>query len=483
MLTAGKHSKQLTRRVLHGTRLTGLMMSLALAFATAIAEGRADEAQDKRSASETASFQLAAFSADVTCPLGHPLLGGLREPATEIVDRLYARGFVLLGAGKPIVLCAVDWCEIRNQSYDRWREALAEAAQTSRQRVLVCSIHQHDAPVVDAQAGKLLAEAGLTGAMFDVDYHEKCVQHTVAALREGLTKPLGITHIGTGQAKVEKIASNRRVVGPDGRAGYGRGSASGGDEFFRQAADGLIDPWLKTLSFWNGSKPVAALHVYATHPMSYYGRGGVSADFVGMARDRRQRDDPSVHQIYASGCSGDVTVGKYNDGSPDNRPLLADRLYVAMKTAWKATHRQRIEQVEFRSTQLDLEFRNLASYQPAALQKVLEDKQASNRDRILAAMGLASRQRVASGQKIDFPCIDFGSAQIVLFPGEAFVGYQLMAQKRCADSFVMSIGYGECWPGYIPTTQGFEDKFSNDWYWVAPGSDERMKAALQQVLR
>jgi hypothetical protein len=97
-------------------------------------------------------------------------------------------------------------------------------------------------------------------------------------------------------------------------------------------------------------------------------------------------------------------------------------------------------------------------------------------------MGLASRRRAESGQAIDFPCIDFGCAQLVLFPGETWVGYQLMAQELRPDSFVISIGYGECWPGYIPTPQGFQDNFDNVWYWVGPGSDDQLKAALQRVL-
>ena len=39
---------------------------------------------------------------------------------------------------------------------------------------------------------------------------------------------------------------------------------------------------LKTISFWNQEQPLLALHAYATHPMSYYGQGEVSADFVGL---------------------------------------------------------------------------------------------------------------------------------------------------------------------------------------------------------
>ena len=71
--------------------------------------------------------------------------------------------------------------------------------------------------------------------------------------------------------------------------------------------------------------------------MSYYGDGRVSADFCGLARRKRQADDKDVFQVYFNGCAGNVTAGKYNDGSPENRPVLRDRVYAGMVGAWKAT--------------------------------------------------------------------------------------------------------------------------------------------------
>src|SRR3954464_11370153 len=82
-------------------------------------------------------IQLARFTADVTPPVGHPCMGGGIKPVEKIDDPLFANGFVLLGTGKPIVFVAIDWCEIRNDAYERWRGALAEAAGTDRERVLV----------------------------------------------------------------------------------------------------------------------------------------------------------------------------------------------------------------------------------------------------------------------------------------------------------------------------------------------------------
>ncbi len=434
------------------------------------------------SAPAAPKFKLATFSADVTIPLGHRCMGVLPTKSKTVLDPLYAHGFVLLGAEKPIVLCAVDWCEIRNGAYDQWRDALAKAAGTTRERVLVCSLHQHDAPVTDRGAAKLLADAGLKDELYDEAFHDRTVQRVAAALADSLKDATPITHLGMGQARVERIASNRRVVLPDGRVTFGRYSRSGGDPFHRDAPEGLIDPFLKTLSFWNGDKPVLALHAYSTHPMSFYGRGEVSSDFVGLARDHRQRDDFSVKQIYVTGCSGDVTAGKYNDGSQDSRLALTERLYQAMVAAWKETRRVPLEQIDFRNATFELEFHPHPSLTAESLAAALADEKKSVEDRILAAMGLSSRQRAARGQKIDMPCIDFGPAQVVLFPGEAFVGYQLMAQKLRPDSFVVSIGYGECWPGYIPTESAFKDNFHDKWLWVAPGSEPRIRAALMDVL-
>ncbi|HAY83207.1 MAG TPA: hypothetical protein DCY79_25655 [Planctomycetaceae bacterium] len=427
------------------------------------------------------AWRLASFSVDVTIPLGHRCMGVLPTKSQKVADRLYAHGFVLLGPEKPIVQCAVDWCEIRNAAYDDWREALAQAAQTSRERVLVSSLHQHDAPVTDRDAAQLLNEVGLQNELYDEAFHVATIKRVAQALKDALANAQPVTHIGLGEAEVREIASNRRVV-KDGQVTFHRGSRSGANDFYREAPVGLIDPMLKTISFWNGEKPLLALHSYATHPMSYYGRGEVSADFVGLARARRQRDDFSVKQIYVSGCSGDVTAGKFNDGSPDSRVALTERLYQAMVAAWKATKRVPLQTVTFRHAELQLPYYSHDVVSQKRLAARLADPKVSTEQRILAAMGLASRQRVAAGQPIDLCCLDLGSAQIVLFPGESFIGYQLMAQQMRPDSFVMSIGYGECWPGYIPTQSAFQDNFHDSWLWVDRGSEARIRTALKSIL-
>jgi hypothetical protein len=461
-----QHDSLLTRRGALGILATSLG-GMAL-DAWAAAEGR---------------YQLGTFVAEVTPPLGHPLMGGGIAPAQRIEDPLFVHGFVLRGAGKPVVLAAVDWCEIRNDAYERWRTVLAEAAQTVPERVLVTCLHQHDAPIADLEAQRLLTKNKAKGGICDLEFHERAVQRVAKAARQALQKPRSITHFGTGQAKVEKVASNRRYAGRDGKPLFGRTSATR-DPYAREQPEGTIDPWLKTLSFWDGDQPVAALSCYATHPMSYYGRGGVSSDFVGLARKRRQADDPTVFQIYTSGCSGNVTAGKYNDGAPANRAVLADRIYQAMATVWKATQRHPLKQVVFRTVAMRLEPRTSPGFTVDDLTKRLTTDPKPF-GQCLAALGLSWHKRADAGHKIDVPVLDFGTAQLVLMPAESYVEYQLSAQRLRPDSFVVVMGYGECAPGYIPIERAWDERDGNltDWCWISPGSERAMTAALEAALR
>ncbi len=430
---------------------------------------------------EADEFRAAVFEAEITVPIGHACMGGGIADAREIVDPLFAKGFVLLGAAKPIVVVALDWCQCNNDSYDRWRDVLAEAAGTSRERVMLATVHQHDAPICDLTAQRLLDQQGLTGYNCDPVFHEQAVQRTAVALRSSLASACRVTHFGVGAAKVERLASNRRVVGPQGRIRWSRGSASG-DVY--GAPEDQIDPWLKTLSLWDADRPVLAWSCYAVHPMSHYGRGQVSADFPGIARARRQQDDPAVFQIYFTGCAGDTTAGKYNTGRPENRPVLADRLYRAMLAAWKTTRRRPLRQVEFRVARLPLPARDGGHFAPQAMRRILADPKAGRWERICAALGLSWRQRVEAGQPVDVPALDFGggAAQFMIMPAESFVGYQLIAQRLRPDSFAVVAGFGDGAAGYIPTDQCWRDGYTDEYCWVPPMVEQLMTKAMAEAL-
>lgn len=398
------------------------------------------------------TYHLATFSADVTPPLEHPLCGGWIEPVRGVDDPLKALGIVLLGMGKPIVLCAVDWTGIRNDAYEVWRTNLAAAAHTTPDRVAVQSVHPHNAPFADIEAQKML-ERVKGPPMLDLKFHAKAVENTAEMLRAAIQNTVAFTHVGVGAAKVAEVASNRRILGADGKVKHTRTSATK-DPNVRAEDEGLIDPLLRTLSFWDGPKPLAALHYYATHPMSYYGDGRVSADFCGLARQKRQDDDPKVFQMYFTGCAGNVTAGKYNDGAKANRPILRDRIYAAMKAAWKTTRRMAVTGWDWRVEAVKLHPRKEASFSQEKSQEAIADEKASKAKRGNAALQLAWLKRIE--RPIDLSCLDFGGKIFVLhLPGEPFIEYQLTAQKLRPDETVLVAGYGDDGPGYLPTAKAY----------------------------
>lgn len=426
-----------------------------------------------------AEFRLATFSADVTVPPGHGMMGGAWL-SKSVADPLSARGFVLSGDGfAPVVFVSVDWCEIRNDALTRWQTALADAARTRPERVMVCAVHQHDAPVADLEAERILRAHGAAGTVCDLAFHEQAVQRVAAAVRGAPSRV--VTHFGTGQAKVERLASNRRFVTPGGLVSFARGSRTT-DSVARAADEGVIDPWLKTLSFWEADTALAAISAYSVHPMSYYGSGEVSADFPGLARTQRDADTPGVLQIYASGASGNTTAGKYNDGSRENRPVLAARLHDAMRAAWSATKKQPLTRATFRTTPVRLEPRDGPGFTIADLTAKLSAPKPFHQ--CLAALGLSWRRRADAGATIDLPVLDFGPAALLVLPGESYVEYQLFAQQQRPGDFILTAGYGEGATGYIPTEQHIAEGDPNlgDWWWLAPGAEPRLKAAIRTAL-
>ncbi len=260
-----------------------------------------------RAATET-GLRIAPFRFDVTPPVGHPLCGGWIKPVVDHDDALEAIGYVLLGAGKPIVVCAVDWTGILNDAHVAWRTALAEAAGTTPERVAVQCVHQHDAPFVCLRGQELCEAQGDNLNVVNVAFFNQCLDRGRSAVRSALAKARPVTHVAHGEARVEKVAGNRRVaIGSDGKVRAMRGSSCSVPDLIA-LPEGLIDPMLKTVAFYDGREKIVSCHYYATHPMSHYGKGRVSSDFPGLARKQRLKDAACCTHIYFPGCAGNIAA-------------------------------------------------------------------------------------------------------------------------------------------------------------------------------
>jgi hypothetical protein len=430
---------------------------------------------------QPSNMHLAPFRFDVTPPIGHSLCGGWIKPAEACDDPLFALGFVLVGAGKPIVLCAVDWTGLLNEAHVAWRTALAEAAGTTPERVAVQCVHQHNAPFACLDAEKIVQRQGDLPHIIDLDFFRACLDRARQAVAESLKKPRRVTHMATGKGRVEKVASNRRVNrSADGKVSAMRGSSCK-DAKLRELPEGLIDPWLRTVAFYDKDAKIAACHYYATHPMSYYGDGRVSSDFVGLARARRQKDEPDCLHIYFTGCAGNIAAGKYNDGSKEMRPLLTQRIYDGIIASEQALKPEPIGAVRWRTHDLLPPPRSGISAEQ--LEQQIANKKNAVAGRNRPSYQLAYRQRFARKTPIVLSALDINDVTLLHLPAECFVEYQLRAQEMQPKRFLATAAYGDGGPWYIPT----REEYPNGGYEVSvafcdPDVDAGLTAGMRELL-
>jgi hypothetical protein len=426
-------------------------------------------------------LKVGTFAVDASPPIGSPLA---YDPTKEVVHPLSCRGLVLIGDGEPVVLCAVDWIGIGNDGQAEFRSALAKAAGTTAARVGVHTLHQHDAPHCDFSADRLLAAQGINQGVFDSEFARLVIARAATSVREAAAKARPVTHVGLGEAEVEKVASNRRILGPDGKVMYVRYTACA-DPKIRDMPVGTIDPMLKMISLWDGDAPIAALTYYATHPQSYYRTGQANPDFPGIARDQRQKETGVPH-IHFDGAGGNIGAGKWNDGAHENRQVLTNRVAEGMARAWKATTKTPIAASDLGWESVPVALPPAPHLDETKLLATLENKAATVKDRAKAANDLAWLRRCKAGDKIDVACLRLGKARVLHLPGELFVEYQLAAQAMRPDLFVAMAAYGDYGPGYIGTEiaypqGGYETLPSSSL--VAPSVERVLTDVIRRLLR
>lgn len=427
------------------------------------------------------TLRVGVFAVDASPPVGSPLA---YDPTRGVEHPLSCRGVVLIGDGPPVVLCAVDWIGIANDGQVEFRLALAGAAGTDPKRVAVHTLHQHDAPFCDFSTDRVLARHGINRQITDSGFNRDVIARAAAAVRVATREARAVTHLGLGEAEVEKVASNRRVLGPDGKVQHVRYTACKDPEV-RAKPVGTIDPMLKMISFWAGEVPIAALTYFATHPQSYYRTGLANPDFPGIARDQRQDATKLVH-VHFDGAGGNITAGKWNDGSHENRQILADRVAAGMAKALAATVKTPLKASDMAWESVPVALPPAPHLDVAALEAVVNDTTKPVRERSRATTELVWLRRCLAGDTIDIGCLHLGRARVLHMPGELFVEYQLAAQKLRPDLFVAMAAYGDYAPGYI----GTEIAYPQGGYetgphasLVAPGVERILLDVIKKLLR
>jgi hypothetical protein len=452
----------------------------ALAATSAAAVGLRESGAAEEHRVTPGTLHLATFRFDVTPPRGHSLCGGWIKPVSDYDDPLEAVGYVLLGAGRPLVFCIVDWTGILNEAHRQWCTALAEAAGTTPDRVTVHCVHQHNAPFVCFESAQLLEGQPDLPKVFERDFFRQVLDRARAAVAESIPRARTVTHVARGEARVNEVAANRRVArDAAGRVTVMRGSACK-DPALAALPEGLIDPMLRTVAFYDRGTKLVASHFYATHPMSYYGDGRVSSDFCGLARRRRQEDEPGCLHLYYTGCAGNVAAGKYNNGTPEARVQLTRRIYEGIVASDGTLRPEPVGRVEWRTQTVE------PMLNPQIAVDALEELMTKRRDavvlRMRPAFKLAFLRRCQRREAFTLGALHVNDVASVYLPSEPFVEFQLRAQEMARRPVAVA-AYGDGGAWYIPTEAEYQSGgYEVEYAFVGSAMDAALDRALRRLL-
>lgn len=421
-------------------------------------------------------LRVATFRCNVTPDIGEPLIWV--TPASKVEDPLWAKGVVLDDGHARYVLCAVDWCGLGGSTHFLFQSKIATAAGTSVARVAVQSVHQHTAPYVDSEAYGLLRALMSRPLLMSDGFLQRVTDRLAQTVKEAVAHLEPFDKIGIGHARVEQVASARRII-QNGQL-ITRYSSGGSKPELAALPEGPIDPVIETITLARGDRPLVRLHYYASHPQTFCCDGRVSGDFVSAARESLEKEE-NIFQAYFTGCAGDVTVGKYNNGSVAARTALAQRLEQGMKASIAATRFEPVRKLRWRNIDLHLPLKLTADASPASLRSRLENAGAqSGQDSYRTAISLvfAIRQR-----PLQATSLEAGRVWILHIPGEPMLEFQRYAHAERPDEFIVVAGYGDMSPGYLCTDRafaegGYEPSASN----AGPGTEARVKEAIRKLL-
>jgi hypothetical protein len=432
---------------------------------------------------------------NITPPPGVWMSGyGFRPTgAVRIHDELYARALVLDNGARRVALLAMDLISLDMDVVERVREALAAQAGLAPEAVMLHCTHTHGGPTV-----RLYRSMGPR----DEAYMDVLTRKLIGVAKQAAER-LQPVHLTYGESAAQ-IGVNRRQTLPDGRTVLG------------EDYGGPIAPTVQTLCV-NGvdGQTLALLFCHACHPTTLGGENlAITAEWPGAAvahlkaRFRAEGGDsgiaPDALPFSLQGCCGDINPYRRLtwEAVETNGRAIAGAAHTAR---WNA-HGHLGETLEAAEETVELPLLPPPSVeecerQIAEWEATLERERAAKASpghlifyegRVAwaqAAREIAARPNFAEKQPFAIQRLTLGGVQILGFPAEMFVQYQLDFSAQ-SSAPVLSLSYTNgCW-GYVPTAAeyargGYEVQDAYKYYGTlmfTPECEPLLRAAAYRLL-
>ena len=362
--------------------------------------------------------------ADITPPIGQYNVLASGKLGTAVRDPLYAKVIVFETDTARVAIVSLDLdAPFPPELFDYYRQRLKQEANIDY--VALTASHTHSSIDLETNAEEMLKWPWTFLAM------DKIYFAILAAHRDAVP-----VRIRTGYGS-SNIATNRRLVKPDGVVTLGRGYPNKPDV---QPSDHRVG--VLRVDRLDGSALAVVVH-YACHPVALMADDSVSfsADYAGEMENevaRRVAGAPEV--LFWQGAAGDINLRDSITGSgePEVKRYgqeLADAVVAARNAASDTVD----DAVSYRTTTLDIPSR----WSPEAVAEA--GRGASSIDRWLVLnyhpVYVAPVGTLLLGKQV----------ALALLPGEPFIDFQFRIDAASPVKNTWIVGYCERTVGYLPT--------------------------------
>lgn len=420
-------------------------------------------------AQEKKVFMAGASVANVTPPLGLPIVGNYQSPvATHIHDELHARCLVLDDGTTRLAFVIVDNVGVDQAVFDEAKRRVEEKTGLPGTHILMSATHTHSA----TSAGGLGERRRAWNDGSSLDEYQTFLAGRIADGVRVAINNLAPARIGWGVGKVPQHLFNRRwkmkepVVNPFGvkeSVVMNPGVASPNLE----APAGPTDPEVSFISVQSADgKPLALLANYSLHYVGGVPDGHISADYFGVFADRIQellkadRQAPPFVGMLSNGTSGDVNNINFRGPAQRHPPyekmrIVADDVAQEVLRVYKTIQHREWVALGAAQSRMVLQVRRATPEMIAFAEKVIarpdDIKPAHPLEKIYAHRVLEMQQTWPDEVEIKLQAFRIGDLGVAAIPFETFTetGLEIKAKSPFRPSFTISLANGSY--GYLPT--------------------------------
>ncbi len=383
-------------------------------------------------------------------------------------DDLWYRALVLDDGNIRLVLIALDLLSIDFELDGLLRAAVAEAAQTDLDHVLINCSHTHAGPAITARQS--LGERNR-------DYVASLPNQVAKTAAEAARRlaPCSLRH---GEAPI-RVGINRRETRPDGEVVIGRNP------------EGIVDTRVRVLEVGiEGSARGAVMFHHACHGTTLGSENRlISAEWMGAAASQLEttlggRSIP----MFLQGCCGQINPDAEPNFTEVNR--IGSEMAVAVTAALDCTGSFEATPLATCREQIGLPFQDPLTPEQAQLQldkakTELEHRRQEGAHELVvrAYEGLVAHtarmlERAERGPRKEtlpftIQVLRIGEVAIVGLSGEVFFEFARQIESKSPFRQTMVLGYSNGCTCYIPTEEafaggGYEADDSFRWYHIPP---------------